>query len=759
MLNHGNFWRFRRLKHRRLNDGFAASFTSEPLPPLAPGRRRAAGPDFRPVYFTPPPTLEAQGETPPAPARPTGLTATAGHHSVTLSWDDPNDSSITYEYRVNHNDTGTGKLTGWGQWQSIANTTSHTISGLTAGKEYRFKIRAVNLGGTSKPAPAAAPWYVKATPIDPAPPPVADLWTVRVCDDLFKVRWNFVPGATGYDMDMSGNNRQSWQRKMTNKNVNAWQFSQWTKNATFWFRVRAVNAHSASDWRYVKSIAPPCRVEGLQANRIPIDGHSGTITASWDAAKRASGYDVNFTADNGRSWQLMVTDLRATSYTFTKLIPYNSNYRIAVQSRRKGVTSGWSNAPIAGLMVSKITGTSATLTLNGYSGNWYYKGSEPPDDTGCKGPVSGAVKELTGLHAGTDYQYTAYSDSACTDIISSVTFATPVTLTVSNVTAIGATLNIAGHDLQWWYDADTGPDSTCQGPVAANDSDEDLTGLTVHQQYTYKAYNAAGCDANDLLASLTFEPSGDVLSVDNVTATTATLKIENHTGQWWYQANEGPDSSCQGPVAEGSTTVDLALIPGTQYTYKSYDVSGCGDTHVGASVTFTTLGVSVSNLDEQFGSNCLLGVSGTEKCATGFTTGSAANGYTLHSITASFFATLGSPSNFAVALHGRSGNGPASTAISNSTLSGDTPTSAGDYTYTCSGAGCDLSRNETYYFVLSASGSAGNVFYWIYTASYDESTTPGGNGWLIANERYTGSDLSGQSSSHVGQFKVAATVK
>ena len=30
-----------------------------------------------------------------APAKPTGLTATASHDSVALTWDDPNDDSIT----------------------------------------------------------------------------------------------------------------------------------------------------------------------------------------------------------------------------------------------------------------------------------------------------------------------------------------------------------------------------------------------------------------------------------------------------------------------------------------------------------------------------------------------------------------------------------------------------------------------------------------------------------------------------------------
>ena len=55
------------------------------------------------------------------PAAPAGFTATAGDGSVTLAWNDPSDSSITgYEYKVNHNDTGTGNFSGWGAWTAIA---------------------------------------------------------------------------------------------------------------------------------------------------------------------------------------------------------------------------------------------------------------------------------------------------------------------------------------------------------------------------------------------------------------------------------------------------------------------------------------------------------------------------------------------------------------------------------------------------------------------------------------------------------------
>ena len=62
-----------------------------------------------------------------------------------------------------------------------------------------------------------------------------------------------------------------------------------------------------------------------------------------------------------------------------------------------------------------------------------------------------------------------------------------------------------------------------------------MTGLTEHQQYTYTAYSAAGCDSGDALDSITFEPVGDVLEAESITGTTATLKLSNHTGAWWYK--------------------------------------------------------------------------------------------------------------------------------------------------------------------------------------------------------------------------------
>ena len=93
------------------------------------------------------------------PAKPTGLSATAGNAQVALSWTDPSDSSITkYQYQQK---AGTAA---WGTWTNIPtsapgekNATSYTVTSLNNGTAYRFRIRAVNTAGNSPQSEIAGP--------------------------------------------------------------------------------------------------------------------------------------------------------------------------------------------------------------------------------------------------------------------------------------------------------------------------------------------------------------------------------------------------------------------------------------------------------------------------------------------------------------------------------------------------------------------------------------------------------------------------
>ncbi len=100
-----------------------------------------------------------------APLKPAGLAGAAGNGSVTLSWTDPDNPTIT-KWQVRQK-AGSGE---WGEWEDIAGsgagTTSHEVSGLTNGTAYQFEVRAVN--GAGNGAGPDAP--VTATPVAPAAP-------------------------------------------------------------------------------------------------------------------------------------------------------------------------------------------------------------------------------------------------------------------------------------------------------------------------------------------------------------------------------------------------------------------------------------------------------------------------------------------------------------------------------------------------------------------------------------------------------------
>ena len=460
----------------------------------------------------------------------------------------------------------------------------------------------------------------------------------------------------------------------------------------------------------------------------------------------------------------MASGISDTSHSFNKdpqSLPYSSSFLVGVQSRKGGMTSGWLHDYIARLTVTSVKAAAATLNMEGYGGDWYFKQTAPSVGDCTAG--GGTTHALSGLSPGTAHGFTAYWDGSCADAIGSVTFTTPASLTVSAVQATSVTLNLAGHDGQWWYDADTGPHTSCQGPVAAGTKTADLTGLTVHQQYTYKAYSATDCNDTYILASITFEPSGDVLTAESVTATTATLKLENHTGGWWFKRTAPDAGTCT--AGEADFTNDLTgLIPGTEYTYKAYDVSTCGDTHESASVDFTTGGVSVSNLNTTDRFECFVGsfAGAKSQCATGFTTGGAAkapNGYTLHSITIRLTGVFGDdPGTLTVALHEASGDKPAINAINDATMSGTTPSAEGTYTYICSGAGCQLEAGTTYFVALTSSATSGdNFFRWRRTQSKGEVNSPSDNGWSIADISRFGSDWS-LTSEYTGNLKIASMV-
>ena len=87
----------------------------------------------------------------PVPDKPRGLSATASHDSVTLTWDDPGDDSITGYVilrRVRENDTGGDFSVLVADTGSAA--TTYTDDTVAANTTYTYRIKAINEHGTSE---------------------------------------------------------------------------------------------------------------------------------------------------------------------------------------------------------------------------------------------------------------------------------------------------------------------------------------------------------------------------------------------------------------------------------------------------------------------------------------------------------------------------------------------------------------------------------------------------------------------------------
>ena len=144
-------------------------------------------------------------------------------------------------------------------------------------------------------------------------------------------------------------------------------------------------------------------------------------------------------------------------------------------------------------------------------------------------------------------------------------------LTVSNITATGATLTIANHTTAWYYKATSGPHTACQSAVAAGTDNKAISGLTAGTSYTYSAYSDNGCST--LLATAAPFTTSVTLTSSSVTATTATLTIAGHTGDWYYQHTTPSNGTCSS-TAETTDSANLTgLTANTNYIFAAYSDS------------------------------------------------------------------------------------------------------------------------------------------------------------------------------------------
>ncbi|MBY5161288.1 Ig-like domain-containing protein [Salsipaludibacter albus] len=247
-----------------------------------------------------------------------------GPNYLQISWNRPYDGGDTIQrYQVQRRDAGGGSTSEASV--SGASTTSYRWGDLPNGKEFQFRVRAINRAEATSDGWSA--WSAPAKACDVPDRPGAP--GASRGDRQVDVSWS-APGAngcgiTGYDVQHD----QASTVRTAGASATSLNWSGLTNGTTYRFRVRAGNEQGSGGWSDWSSAATPAGAPFAPPgfSGAPVTGENGHVRLTWNAADaNGAGIDRYEVRVNAGPWQGVggagtrahtVTGLNpGTTYTF-----------------------------------------------------------------------------------------------------------------------------------------------------------------------------------------------------------------------------------------------------------------------------------------------------------------------------------------------------------------------------------------------------------------------------------------------------------
>ena len=279
---------------RNLTNGQPYRFRVRALNSVGAGAASAASPNITPAT---------------EPGAPTGLSATVSDQEVDLIWTAPASNGgamiLRYEYELDFS----------GTWTSTGGTApSYTVTGLTNGQAYTFRVRAVNRVGAGLASSSQS-----ATPTSTVVAPDAP-FGLSATPGNGQVMLSWVQPSGGaalthyeYEQDGSG----TWTS--TGGKAPSYTVTGLTNGQTYTFRVRAVNSAGPSAASGSRT-ATPTTTEPEAPESLSFTPGDGQVTLRWRAPTNDGGVQIThyeYEQDGSGIW--ISTGGTATSHTVTGL--------------------------------------------------------------------------------------------------------------------------------------------------------------------------------------------------------------------------------------------------------------------------------------------------------------------------------------------------------------------------------------------------------------------------------------------------------
>lgn len=512
--------------------------------------------------------------------------------------------------------------------KDVSNLTTQSVTGLTIGVTYYYRVRAYSLGATVSPNSTT----ISVTTVPPIP---LAMPSTLINQTTFNANWNVAIGAVGYYLDVATDKAFTvFVAGYNNKdvhNVTTFTVRGLTAGTTYYYRIRGyvIGAASASSNTIVLETLPPdapIAPTGLAATFITL----ASFNANWNAVSNTDGYLLDVALDN--KFTSFVSGYanknvnNVTSFTVNGLTA-GTTYYYRVRGYNSGGASIYSNivatvtlplapnAPIAAIS-TLIKQTSFTLNWNAITGVTGYYIDVATDSifttfvAGCNNKDVGNVTSYTisGLTASTKYYYRVRGyNSSGVGPNSNVILVLTLPLAPTAPIAVEATLiQQTSFALNWnpqsgatGYCIDVTTDSTfntfvsgCNDKILSNVTTFSLTGLVAGTKYYYRVrgYNSGGVSVNSNIISVLTLPLAPKATVateaTSILQTSFTLNWNPIAGAIGYYIDVATDSDFNSFVSGYNnknvgnvTTITITgLSANTKYYYRvrGYNISGIG---------------------------------------------------------------------------------------------------------------------------------------------------------------------------------------